>query len=430
MEALFPDELQAAEDLPDREDREKRAGRRQNAADLTDEPVLLPDGGRAGRRSRGHDADAPSAPREEARSALSDIIAPPRRAGRLELPAAVSEHPPRDTRRVVETVTRETTRSSREEFKRDRHDRIDPGRRDADDGLSDLEKVGLIALGAMVVGDMLDHDQDRVVTNSGDRVIILRRDGRHAIFKDDDALLRRPGVTVSTETFSDGSTRTIVERSDGSSIETIRDASGRVLRRVRHDGRGHDIRLFDDIAAEVPVDVRRLPQPRGRTIPLGATMDEVLLRNRMATLDARELGRSFSLRQVREIPELRRQAATINVDSITFETGSAAVRAGEAEELAALGRIMSTLLAEHPGEIFLVEGHTDAVGSAAMNLLLSDRRAESVALALTEFYGIPPENMVVQGYGEAELLIPTDEAEERNRRATVRVVTPLLAHGG
>ena len=37
----------------------------------------------------------------------------------------------------------------------------------------------------------------------------------------------------------------------------------------------------------------------------------------------------------------------------------------------------------NPDEVFLVEGHTDAVGTEEDNLSLSDRRAEAVA-ALTE----------------------------------------------
>jgi outer membrane protein OmpA-like peptidoglycan-associated protein len=67
----------------------------------------------------------------------------------------------------------------------------------------------------------------------------------------------------------------------------------------------------------------------------------------------------------------------------------------------------------NPAEVFLIEGHTDATGKAAMNLALSDRRAESVALALTEYFDIPPENMVVQGYGESELLIDSQGANRQ-----------------
>ena len=87
---------------------------------------------------------------------------------------------------------------------------------------------------------------------------------------------------------------------------------------------------------------------------------------------------------------------------------------------------MKDLIEESPGEVFLIEGHTDAVGDATYNLALSDRRAETLALALTEYFDVPPENMVTQGYGESQLRVQTESAERANRRATVRQITPLL----
>ena len=87
---------------------------------------------------------------------------------------------------------------------------------------------------------------------------------------------------------------------------------------------------------------------------------------------------------------------------------------------------MSRVIADRPWEVFLIEGHTDAVGSETLNLALSDRRAETVALALSEYFDVPPENMVVQGYGERFLKIQTQADERLNRRATVRRITPLL----
>ena len=98
---------------------------------------------------------------------------------------------------------------------------------------------------------------------------------------------------------------------------------------------------------------------------------------------------------------------------------------GRAESLK-LGRFMAQMIRRNPDEMFLIEGHTDAVGSGAYNLALSDRRAESVALALTEYFGVPPENMIVQGYGESELRVDTQADERQNRRVAVRVITPLL----
>ena len=83
-------------------------------------------------------------------------------------------------------------------------------------------------------------------------------------------------------------------------------------------------------------------------------------------------------------------------------------------------------LARNPAEVFLIEGHTDAVGSDIDNLSLSDRRAESVAVALSEEFQVPPENLVTQGYGEQYLKVQTDGPSEANRRVTVRRITPLL----
>jgi hypothetical protein len=79
------------------------------------------------------------------------------------------------------------------------------------------------------VGSLLNNGQE-VVSNSGDRVVTLLPTGEYEIYRDDDAILRQPGSTIRTETFSDGSTRTILLREDQSQVVTIRDDTGRVLR--------------------------------------------------------------------------------------------------------------------------------------------------------------------------------------------------------
>ena len=77
--------------------------------------------------------------------------------------------------------------------------------------------------------------------------------------------------------------------------------------------------------------------------------------------------------------------------------------------------------------MFLIEGHTDAVGSDVDNLSLSDRRAACVAEILSETFGVPPENLVTQGYGEQFLKIHTPGPEPLNRRVDVRRIGPLMA---
>jgi outer membrane protein OmpA-like peptidoglycan-associated protein len=342
------------------------------------------------------------------------------------LPLAEIPTSPDAVTSVITVLGDEDTRSSSEEFAA-APVAVAPGKKDR---LSDLEKVGLFALGALAIGAIIkganDREDRQVVSNTGDRVVVLNPDGTYSVYKDDDTVLRRPGSTVRTETFSDGSTRTIVERADGTQVVTIRDATGRVLRRATYDATGREIVLIDDLAREVPVVISELPEPRPSRTQISAKDEDARLKARLAAIEASRSGRTFSLRQVREIPQVRALAATIDAGNVTFDSGSAAIRASEADELADLGSLMQDLLAENPAEMFLIEGHTDAVGRAAMNLALSDRRAESVALALSEYFDIPPENMVIQGYGEAELLIETEANERRNRRVAVRVITPLL----
>jgi outer membrane protein OmpA-like peptidoglycan-associated protein len=52
-----------------------------------------------------------------------------------------------------------------------------------------------------------------------------------------------------------------------------------------------------------------------------------------------------------------------------------------------------------------------------------------VKAALTHYYVIAPENLATVGLGERYLKIWTPEAEEENRRVTVRRVTPLVQEG-
>ncbi|WP_405112247.1 OmpA family protein [Phaeobacter sp. BS52] len=349
---------------------------------------------------------------------------------------------------VEETVTEDTARSSDEEFETAVNtpaaeaettaeaETAAPTENSAaaapaaeeDDGLSKLQKAALLGLGAVAIGQLLKQGET-VVTNSGDRAVV-EQNGQYRVIKNDDALLRQPGSNVTTYKFKDGSTRTVVVREDGTEVETIRARDGRVLRRTRTLTDGSSVVLFDDTQRADNVVVSELPTAAPRRSAFNSdtiNADELALA--LAAKETPAVSRRFSLRQIRNIDAVRQLVPEITVQSINFETGSAVIRAAEAEELAALGNALREMIAQNPQEVFLIEGHTDAVGAAPFNLALSDRRAESVALALTEYFKVPPENMVVQGYGETDLAVVTQRAERANRRAAVRRITPLLQGG-
>ncbi|MBV7392877.1 OmpA family protein [Mameliella sediminis] len=264
---------------------------------------------------------------------------------------------------------------------------------------------------------------DRVITNSGDRMVV-QNNGVMRVLRNDDVLLNRPGTNVQTFQYKDGSTRNLMMYEDGTQVETVRAPDGRVLRRSSIAPDGTEVVLFDDTRPTEQVHVNELPELKGPTVVAYNSDSDV--NGALGAETNVEAGRQFSLAQVRDIEAVRKMAPGINIDTIHFASNSAAIRPEEAEELAALGYALLEAIALNPGEVFLIEGHTDARGHEAYNLSLSDRRAESVALALIEYFGVPPENLVLQGYGESDLLVRTDAAEQANRRAAVRRITPLL----
>jgi outer membrane protein OmpA-like peptidoglycan-associated protein len=98
----------------------------------------------------------------------------------------------------------------------------------------------------------------------------------------------------------------------------------------------------------------------------------------------------------------------------------------QARKLAVIAQAVRQVIERNASEVFLIEGHTDAVGPDIDNLSLSDRRAQSVAEALSRDFNVPPENLTTQGYGEQNLKVQTEEPSRENRRVTLRRITPLL----
>jgi outer membrane protein OmpA-like peptidoglycan-associated protein len=140
-----------------------------------------------------------------------------------------------------------------------------------------------------------------------------------------------------------------------------------------------------------------------------------------------KLPRRYTLDEVRNSRDLRQYMRSVELNSITFSTGSWSVEDSEIGNLKGMADAINRAVHANPNEIFLIEGHTDAVGSDVDNLSLSDRRAQTVAGILTRSFNVPPENLTTQGYGSQFLKVQTDGPERANRRVTLRRVTPLLA---
>lgn len=87
----------------------------------------------------------------------------------------------------------------------------------------------------------------------------------------------------------------------------------------------------------------------------------------------------------------------------------------------------ANFIKSHPNEYFLIDGHTDSVGSEELNVELSLKRAESVRSYLVTMYGIPAETLIARGFGEKQPIADnaTQEGRMQNRRV---VILPAARH--
>ncbi|WP_342359944.1 OmpA family protein [Terrarubrum flagellatum] len=272
---------------------------------------------------------------------------------------------------------------------------------------------------------LIVREPGRTIVQEGDRVFIQR---------DENQRFRDSGFNVRTERRGDDF-YAVYDRPGGEQVVTVTDADGRMLRRVRRfpDGReivlidnslGRRATTFDDYVVEVPPPPLRIP--RERYVVDAGRADETMIYETLVAPPVAPLPQRYTLDQVRYSYGLRAHMRSVDVDTINFDSGSWTVTQDQAGRLSAIAQAIRQALQRSPNEVFLVEGYTDATGADIDNLSLSDRRAQSVAEVLTRDFGVPPENLTTQGYGEQYLKINTQEAARENRRVVVRRITPLL----
>lgn len=132
-----------------------------------------------------------------------------------------------------------------------------------------------------------------------------------------------------------------------------------------------------------------------------------------------------TIEQLRRRPDLRRQAPSIDIQSINFAFGSAEIPRSQMRKVETIANALRQL-SRRGGTRILIEGHTDAVGSFASNQRLSEARAASLRQALVREFGVNPRMLETVGYGEEFLLVNTQNEDWRNRRVTLRRVDDFL----
>jgi OmpA-OmpF porin, OOP family len=286
-------------------------------------------------------------------------------------------------------------------------------------------------------GQRQESDQGgrKVFTEPG-RVIVVDPSGQSFIRHNEEDRFRFGARDIRTEQVG-GDTRTIVVRPDGSEIITVVGRDGQLLRRIRRDREGREIIIIDNsfrdpgavggFYVDLAPPVIRIPFDR--YIVEADVAPPELIYETMEAPPVDRIERRYSLDEIRYSPSVRQLMPSIDLNTINFETGAWEIPPDQAAKLQAIADGLNRAIQRNPREVFLIEGHTDAVGNDVDNLSLSDRRAESAAELLTQQFAVPAENLTSQGYGSQYLKEQTSGPSRINRRVTIRRITPLLDGG-
>ena len=278
------------------------------------------------------------------------------------------------------------------------------------------------------------QEGNRVVIQEADRVII--REGGQDIIRHNEADRFRFNAREVNVERRGNDTVTVVLRPDGTRIVTETDETGRLLRRVRREPDGREVIIIDNsfqpppspgalaFVVNLPAPVIRIPREVYIRETARATPEDIFFT--LTAPPVEPIQRRYALDEIRFSQPLRERMPRVDIDTVNFESGSWEISPDQVQRLAYVADGLRRAVQRNPREVFLVEGYTDAIGNDVDNLSLSDRRAESVAVTMTNQFGVPAENLATQGFGKQFLKIPTEGPERANRRVAVRRITPLL----
>ncbi|MGV8057806.1 MAG: OmpA family protein [Smithellaceae bacterium] len=110
------------------------------------------------------------------------------------------------------------------------------------------------------------------------------------------------------------------------------------------------------------------------------------------------------------------QRATINIE---FDTNKSNVKSKYNAEI----KKFADLMKQNPDLKLIIEGHTDNLGQAKKNLLLSQKRANSVRDYMIRNFGIEASRIKAEGYGITKPIASNKTKEGRQKNRRVEAVT-------
>lgn len=117
-----------------------------------------------------------------------------------------------------------------------------------------------------------------------------------------------------------------------------------------------------------------------------------------------------------ETPKATSAASALSLP-VRFELDSAKISPSARSQLDALAEGIKMM---QPDRSVVIEGHTDARGSAFYNEVLSSRRAAAVKIYLVETHGIDPQRLRAVGFGKQQPIEGANPLAGENRRVQFR----------
>lgn len=178
--------------------------------------------------------------------------------------------------------------------------------------------------------------------------------------------------------------------------------------RLQARTREADMARRDATSARADATAARLEAEEARENTRAARQESDELQRQIKELNARETDRGL----------------VVTLGDLLFETGKSDLKGGASNNLNKL----ATFLNEYPDRSVLIEGHTDSVGSAESNFLLSQRRANSVQSYLVG-QGVAAGRIRTSGLGMGSPVAGNDTAtgRQQNRRVEIIISNPSTA---
>ena len=171
--------------------------------------------------------------------------------------------------------------------------------------------------------------------------------------------------------------------------------------------------LLNSREAEIESKLREIQEKENEVERARLEAEKARAQAEIATIRAQELERELSALNAK----MTDRGHVLTLGDVLFEFDRAELLPGA---YLTIDKLVAFLM-KYPNRNVLIEGHTDSIGTADYNLNLSQRRADSVRIALVE-RDISLSRISTKGYGKTYPVASNDTEAGRQRNRRVEIV--------